>query len=132
MTRARKELVSLDATPYYHCVCRCVRRAFLCGEDHYSGNSYEHRRGWIATRIKQLNSVFSIDTAAYAVMHNHYHAVLRVDVDKAKAWTIGDVIAQWSVLFTCPTLIQRYQNNEQLSAAELDTVHASSRNGASG
>jgi hypothetical protein len=123
MTRARKELVSLDATPYYHCVCRCVRRAFLCGEDHYTGNSYEHRRGWIATRIKQLNAVFSIDTAAYAVMHNHYHVVLRVDVDKAKAWTIGDVIAQWSVLFTCPILIQRYQDNEQLSGAELDTVH---------
>ena len=87
--------MSLDATPYYHCVCRCVRRAFLCGEDHYSGNSYEHRRGWITTRIKQLGSVFAIDTAAFAVMNNHYHVVLRVDVDKAKAWTTNDVIEQW-------------------------------------
>ena len=54
----------------------------------------------------------------------HYHVVLRVDVDKAKAWTTNDVIAQWSVLFTCPILIQRYQASEPLSAAELDTVHA--------
>ncbi len=29
MARARRELVSFEAAPYYHCICRCVRRAFL-------------------------------------------------------------------------------------------------------
>lgn len=122
MTRARKELVSLDATPYYHCISRCVRRAFLCGVDHYSGNSCEHRRGWIVSRIKQLSSVFAIDTAAYAVMSNHYHVVLRVDADKAGAWTLDEVISQWCQLFACPPLVQRYRDEEQLIAAELETV----------
>ena len=47
MPKARKEQVSLDATPYYHCVSRCVRRAFLCGYDHNSQTSYERRREWL-------------------------------------------------------------------------------------
>ena len=68
MTRARKELVSIEATPYYHCICRCVRRAFLCGEDFYSGKNYEHRRGWVLERLRALQDVFAVDICAYAVM----------------------------------------------------------------
>jgi hypothetical protein len=52
MPRARSQQISLQDTPYYHCVSRCVRRAFLCGEDPVSGESFEHRSG----RLYGLNS----------------------------------------------------------------------------
>lgn len=58
MTRARYQQVSLGDTPYYHCICRCVRRAFLCGKDHYSGQDYEHRRQWVVDRLAPLVDVF--------------------------------------------------------------------------
>jgi hypothetical protein len=60
MTRARRELVDVETTPYYHCICRCVRRAFLCGEDAFSGKSYEHRKGWVLERLRLLQSIFAL------------------------------------------------------------------------
>jgi hypothetical protein len=62
MSKPRKSLVLLEETPYYHCVSRCVRRAFLCGFDTL-GKSYEHRRQWIADRMKQLAEVFAFNPA---------------------------------------------------------------------
>ena len=47
MAIARRTLVDPAESGIFHCVSRCVGRAFLCGRDSYSGNDYEHRRAWI-------------------------------------------------------------------------------------
>ena len=122
MTRPRKELISLADTPYYHITSRCVRRAYLCGVDHYSGQSYEHRRQWVVDRIRILSSLFAIDICAYAVMSNHYHLVLKLCPDQLADVSENQIIERWCALFKGPVLIQRFRNREILSEAERETV----------
>ena len=58
MTISRRKLIEPQFTPFYHVINRCVRRAYLCGDDPYNGKNYQHRRGWIVNKIKQLAAVF--------------------------------------------------------------------------
>jgi REP element-mobilizing transposase RayT len=118
MTRARRELVSLESTPYYHCVSRCVRRAFLCGDDQYSKQNFDHRRQWILDRLKQLANVFAIDIAAYAIMSNHYHVIVRIDRERALAWSDDEVIDHWCQLFSGAVIVERWRSGEPISKAE--------------
>jgi len=50
-----------------HFVGQALRRAFLCGTDQISGNSYEHRRQWIEDKLLELASIFALDICAYAL-----------------------------------------------------------------
>jgi REP element-mobilizing transposase RayT len=122
MARARKKLISLTDTRYYHCIARCVRRAFLCGRDEFSGKDYEHRRQWIVDRLFELADIFAIDVVAYSVLSNHYHTILQINSEQANEWSVDEVIARWTRLFSGHPLVQRYQNGEQLDAALLQTV----------
>ncbi len=118
MTQARRTRISLTDTPYYHCINRCVRRAYLCGEDNTSGHSYEHRRQWIVDKIKGLSSVFAIDVCAYAIMSNHYHVVLHVDSKRVLAWDEDEVVQRWKSLFKGAFMVDRYTRGECVCEAE--------------
>ena len=92
MTIARRLQIDLDETPYYHCVARCVRRAFLCGDDKPSGRNFDHRKLWILERLKLLAAIFAIDVCAYAILSNHLHLVLRILAEQMAKWTDEEVL----------------------------------------
>jgi len=127
MTVARKHLIDLQSTPYYHVMNRCVRRAFLCGKDHYSGQCYEHRRQWILDEVKALACSYAIDICAYAIMSNHYHLVLRVNREEASQWSTREVVTRWCQIYSGPPVAQRYLDLETLNASELYIVNELAR-----
>lgn len=120
MGYARKHLVSLQDTPYYHCVARCVRRSWLWGWDRYARKDYSHRKQWVLDRLRLLCTMFSIEVCAYAVMSNHYHLVVHVDRKRAKEWSDAQVVERWTMLFRAPPLVTRWlegQADEEEAAA---------------
>jgi hypothetical protein len=70
MATPRSLIVDPQVTPWYHCISRCVRRAFLCGE------GFAHRKQWIEDRLKELVELFAIDCAGFAVIYNRVTSAL--------------------------------------------------------
>lgn len=89
MTIPRRLIVNPSDPGWYHCVSRCVRRAFLCGDGH------AYRKQWVVDRLRLLAECFSVEIAAYAVMSNHLHVVVRLDPRAPQAWTAQEVAAKW-------------------------------------
>jgi REP element-mobilizing transposase RayT len=99
MTCPRLQAVDPQTPGFFHCISRCVRRAFLCGKDAYSGRCYEHRKAWVEERLMALTECFAVGLYAYAVMSNHVHVVLHVDPQAVKAWSDEEVAERWVRLF---------------------------------
>lgn len=118
MTLPRSALVSVEDTPYYHVVSRCVRRTFLCGIDRDTGQSFEHRRQWIEDRIRLLSSLFAVDICAYSVMSNHLHIVLKLCPEQAAQWSEREVMDRWACLYKGPVLFQKAQSGQPLLTHE--------------
>jgi hypothetical protein len=93
MTMARAHLVDLTVTRWYHCITRCVRRAFLLGEEPHN------RKQWIENRLQELAEIFAISVGGFSVMDNHLHLLVRLDPDTAAGWSDEDVVRRWGKLF---------------------------------
>ena len=100
MPRVRRRfLLDPGEVAIYHCMSRCVRRAFLCGKDPVSGKDFQHRRQWIQDRMQFLAGQFGIDVLGFAVLSNHLHVVLRNRPDVVQGWTDLEVARRWWNMF---------------------------------
>jgi hypothetical protein len=106
MTYPRSHLVDKQNGGIYHCWTRCVRRAWLVGEDPLTGVDHSHRSGWIEQRMLELADVFSVQLFGYAVMSNHYHLLLNVDPKAVAAWSDDEVARRWISVSKCKTPAQ--------------------------
>ncbi len=95
----RSDAIDESTVGVYHCINRCVRRAFLCGDDPVSGNNYDHRKTWIQERLEFLASQFGIDVIGFSVMSNHFHTILRNRPDVVAGWSDSEVARRWWNLF---------------------------------
>lgn len=89
MATSRKSLLDLANPGWVHCISRCVRRAYL------AGGTYDHRRDWVEGRLLLLAEVFACEVAAYAVMSNHVHVVVRMAPEQVSAWSDTEVVRRW-------------------------------------
>lgn len=120
MTTARKQQICVDATPYYHCVSRCVRRSFLCGTDPITQQNYEHRREWVKRKMMVLSQLYCIDICAYAIMSNHYHLVLHINREKALNLSAYEVVERWQQAHKLPNIVSRWLEGQLTNKAELE------------
>jgi len=58
--------------------------------------------------MEQLAGAFAVDVAAYAVMSDHFHQVVRIDAERAGEWSDDEVLRRWTKLYTGPELVQQY------------------------
>ncbi len=99
MTMPRSKYVREGQDGVYHCFSRCVRRAFLCGFDAHTGRDFSHRKALLVDRLRQLADIFAIEVCAYAVLDDHYHAILRICLEIAAGWSDREVAIRWLTLF---------------------------------
>lgn len=89
MTVARKEIVNVGLTRWYHCISRCVRAAFLMGDGEWD------RKQWIEDRLELLSSSFAISVAGFSALDNHLHVLCRLDPDRSKEWSAEEIVRRW-------------------------------------
>ena len=122
----RRDVLAASEIQVVHCINRCVRRAYLCGQDPLTGTDYEHRRELIRQRLEFLAGIMGIEVLGYSVMSNHFHCILRSRHDVVETWSDEDVARKWWLL--CPAR----KTKEGLPAEPTEFELNSIRNDATG
>lgn len=117
---ARADVFDPAEVSVVHCINRCVRRCFLCGDDPYTGRNYDHRKAWLEARLALLAGQFGIDVLGFAILSNHFHLVLRNRPDVVATWSNTEVATRWLAL--CPNHKTSAGEAVEPTEAELDTI----------
>ncbi len=116
----RRDVLADGEIQVVHCINRCVRRAYLCGQDPLTGTDYEHRRELIRKRMEFLAGIMGIEVLGYAVMSNHFHCVLRSRHDVVATWSDDEVTWKWWML--CPARKNKDQSPAEPTEFELNSI----------
>ncbi len=98
MTMPRRRIVPQENDCTLHLISRCVRRAFLCGEDVDLGR-LDHRKVWIENRLAQLTQWFGVEVLTYAFMSNHFHLIVTLKRSVTDLWSDEQVVRRWVEVF---------------------------------
>ncbi len=115
----RGEIVQDGEVGVYHCWSRCVRRAFLCGNDPVTGKDFGYRRDWIRQFEGRLAGLFGIEVAFRGELNNHIHLILRTRPDVVALWSDEEVARRWL------TITHLVRSKDGQTIQELDDVRIS-------
>lgn len=123
MTMARRDIVGEEgARGVFHCIVRCVRRSFLCGNDAYSGRNYDHRKEWIRERLSLLSAAFGVEVLTYSVMSNHMHLVLSVRPDSVALWSDDEVAHRWLSVYLPQHINENREKVYEVRQRDIDSL----------
>ena len=122
--KGRRETFNPLEVSVQHCIGRVVRRAWLLGDDPYTGKNFDHRKDWVKNRLVHLSANYGIDLLGYAIMSNHMHILLRNRPDIVKTWSDAEVAERIWYLFP-----KRKKNDRpcEPTAQELKSISSNKR-----
>jgi hypothetical protein len=89
MSTPRSQIVDPQVTPWYHCISRCVRRAYLCGD------GFAHRTQWIEDRLKELAAYIDLNPVAAGIAptpESSEHTSFRARLHDCRAEGLMDTV----------------------------------------
>jgi REP element-mobilizing transposase RayT len=118
--QARGEVFDPLEVSTWHCINRCVRRCFLCGDDPVSGKNFDHRKQWLEARFRWLAANFGMDVLDFAILSNHFHLILRNRPDVVATWSAEEVARRWLCL--CPLRKNEAGEPEEPTDEEIRSI----------
>ncbi len=85
--QCRSQLVRPEEVRHYHLMSRCARKLMLTDDP--------KRKDFMLAWLKALDGSYAVEVGRFALMGNHFHAVVRVNLALAEAWSPMEVVARW-------------------------------------